>query len=144
MNIALPLTSLYAAISALLLVVMAVMIARLRMDKQLFISEGESWQLRRYRRALRNFSEYVPLALLLLLLSELQGTPPLVLHGIGGILVIGRLLHIHALLIDEPQQLREQPQKDVPNVARRHMALAFTLGALVMGSVNVLMQALIS
>ena len=44
-------------------------------------------------RVQANFVENVPLALLLLLMMELNGTSHLVLHGIGLSLIACRLLH---------------------------------------------------
>ena len=40
-----------------------------------------------------NFAEYVPLALFLMALAELQGLPPLILHALGLSLLAGRALH---------------------------------------------------
>ena len=48
-------------------------------------------------RAIRtqgNFTEYVPLALLLILVLEVLGTRPIVLHGLGLALVLARLAHL--------------------------------------------------
>ena len=48
-------------------------------------------------RAHGNFTEYVPLALILMGLIELNGGPPPLLHGLGAALVVGRLLHAWGL-----------------------------------------------
>jgi uncharacterized membrane protein YecN with MAPEG domain len=40
-----------------------------------------------------NFNEYVPLGLILLAGAELQGAPLWVVHGLGAMLVAGRLGH---------------------------------------------------
>ena len=44
-----------------------------------------------------NFVEYVPLALLLLLVLELNSASALVLNVLGGSLVAGRVLHAYGL-----------------------------------------------
>ena len=51
--------------------------------------------MRRAERVLSSFVEYVPMALILLLLIELKGAPALILHGLGLMLVASRLLHAY-------------------------------------------------
>jgi uncharacterized membrane protein YecN with MAPEG domain len=53
--------------------------------------------LERAIRVHANFSEYVPLIGLLLVILEVQGSPVWLLHGLGGLLLIGRLLHAYGL-----------------------------------------------
>jgi uncharacterized membrane protein YecN with MAPEG domain len=48
-----------------------------------------------------NFAEYVPLILLMMGFLELSHYPAYLLHGIGIVLVIGRLLHGYALSFTE-------------------------------------------
>ena len=55
-------------------------------------AEGDPELLRRVR-VQGNFAEYVPLALVLIALAELQGSPGWLIHGLGGALFIGRLTH---------------------------------------------------
>ncbi len=47
-------------------------------------------------RAHANFSEYVPLVLVLMGLLEISGTATWIVHAIGGSLLMGRLLHGYA------------------------------------------------
>ena len=49
--------------------------------------------LARRIRAHANAAEYVPLALLLLLILELNQTQPMLLHVFGCVLIAGRILH---------------------------------------------------
>lgn len=49
--------------------------------------------LERAIRVHANFNEYVPLTGLLLVVLELKSAPVFVLHGLGGALLVGRLLH---------------------------------------------------
>jgi uncharacterized membrane protein YecN with MAPEG domain len=44
-----------------------------------------------------NFAEYVPLALILLVLAELTGAAGLTLHALGLALLIGRVLHAYGV-----------------------------------------------
>ncbi len=57
------------------------------------IGAGGEPAIERAARVQANFSEYVPIALILLLLAEIQGGSPLVLHAIGLALVVGRAAH---------------------------------------------------
>jgi uncharacterized membrane protein YecN with MAPEG domain len=84
-----PITALYAGILGLLAVFLAnqVLYARLRTGKV------PDWLPDTVMRVQANFVENVPLALLLLLILELQSAPAQVLHLLGAGLVACRLLH---------------------------------------------------
>jgi uncharacterized membrane protein YecN with MAPEG domain len=86
-------TSLYAALLGFLLVYLSVRIIRLRYQFKVAIGTGDQPAIERAVRVQANFSEYVPVALILLLLAEIQGGSPLVLHAIGLALVVGRIAH---------------------------------------------------
>jgi uncharacterized protein len=53
--------------------------------------------MRRAERVLGSFVEYVPMALILMTLIELRGAPALILHGLGIVLVVSRLLHAYGM-----------------------------------------------
>lgn len=89
----LPITSLFAAILTLLYITLAVRIIRLRWTEQVGIGTGQSMPLKAAVRVHGNFSEYVPLALILLGLIELQGGSPVLLYGLGGLLFVARVFH---------------------------------------------------
>ena len=86
-------TAVYAAISALLVVALSFRVIRLRLSTRTGIGDGGHQDLARRIRAHANAVEYLPLALLLLLLVEWNQTLPLIVHGFGIVLVLGRLLH---------------------------------------------------
>lgn len=90
---AVPISAVYAGLFGLLAVGLAnnVLWARLRADRL------PKWKPSAQVRVQANFVENVPLALVLLLCLELQGTPALFLHGFGGGLVLCRLLHAWGL-----------------------------------------------
>jgi uncharacterized protein len=89
----LPVTSFYAALLALLFCVLALRVLRLRVQLGVTLGDGGHAHLQRAVRAHGNFAEFVPLALLLLLLLELSSLPAAYLHGYGGLLLLARLLH---------------------------------------------------
>lgn len=90
-------TLLYAGISALILLGLSARVVGLRRKHQVGIGTGSVTALERAVRAQANFTEYVPLALLLIALLELNGLDAVVIHGFGAVLVIGRVLHAQGL-----------------------------------------------
>ena len=88
-----PVSALYIGLHGLLAVVLAnfVLFVRLRTGKV------PDWQPDAALRVQANFIENVPLALVLLLVLEIQGTPAVVLHACGASLFILRLLHAYGL-----------------------------------------------
>lgn len=90
-------TAFYAALSALLIVWLALRVALQRRRAQVGIGDGGDRLLARAVRAHGNAIEYVPLALLLLLLLELLATPALWLHVAGAVLLSSRLVHAWGL-----------------------------------------------
>lgn len=90
-------TLLFAALHALMLVALAVPISRRRRQQRIGIGDGGDAQLALSIRVQANFIEYVPLALLLLLLLELGGLPAIWLYVFGTALLLGRILHATGL-----------------------------------------------
>ena len=90
-------TALYGGLLALLLVALAARIPLLRTRLRVGIGHGEHKELALAIRVHGNATEYVPLALLLLLLAELQGFPGWALHVAGSTLFLGRILHAWGL-----------------------------------------------
>ncbi len=87
-------TLLYAGLSGLLLLALSFQVVGLRRKHRVGLGTGQHPDLERIMRVHGNFCEYVPLALLLLLVLELSGAlSPWLLHGLGIILIVGRVLH---------------------------------------------------
>ena len=84
-----PITALYAGLLGLLAILLAnqVLYGRLRTGR---IAE---WKPDTLLRVQANFVEQVPLALILLLLLEVQGVQPMLVHAFGATLVVLRLAH---------------------------------------------------
>lgn len=89
----LPVTTLYAGLISLLMLTLAVRVILLRRSAQIGWGDGGNRVLRRRMRAFGNCAEYAPFALLLLALIEGNGAPAWMLHGIGILLIVGRVLH---------------------------------------------------
>ena len=90
-------TGLYAALCAILVVGLALRVVMHRFRHRIGIGDGGDKSLVQLIRVHGNAIENVPLALLLLLLLELNQTAPLWLHVFGIVLVLGRIVHAFGL-----------------------------------------------
>ena len=97
-------TALYAALLALLYAALSLRVVRLRVVLRQPLGDGGHAGLQRAVRVHGHFAEYVPLALLLLLLLELARLPALVLHGYGLLLLASRVAHAIGMA-RSPEQL---------------------------------------
>ena len=89
-------TLLFACLHVLLMLGLAVPIARHRHAHKIGLGDGGDKLLARKIRVHGNFVEYVPFALLLLALLELCGLAVAAVWGFGGLL-LARLLHAAGL-----------------------------------------------
>ena len=87
----------YAAIFAIMLVVLSLRVASKRREVQIAIGDGGNALLRRRIRVQGNFTEYVPIALLLFMFVELQGWPHWLVHGLCLLLLAARVLHAYGI-----------------------------------------------
>jgi uncharacterized membrane protein YecN with MAPEG domain len=92
-------TALYAGALALLFIGLSARVSRLRGTTKIGIGYGENRDLARAIRVHGNFSEYVPLALVLMLIVENTALPQWCTHGLGLALVVGRVLHAYGLSV---------------------------------------------
>ena len=90
-------TLLFAALHALMLMALTAQVSRLRGKAQVGIGAGESTELRRWNRVHGNFTEYVPLTLLILALLEISGVGRQWIFTGGAVLLLGRVLHAWGL-----------------------------------------------
>ncbi|WP_218940355.1 MAPEG family protein [Denitrobaculum tricleocarpae] len=86
-------TPFYAALAALLLVVLSIRVIRQRRLQKVAIGDGENPALRRAMRVQANFIEYAPLTFLLIAFAELQGVPAVIIHLLAAFFVAARALH---------------------------------------------------
>src|SRR5690242_15604528 len=95
----------YAAVFGLMFAAISFRVANTRRMRRVSLGTGGDRQLERYIRVQGNFAEYVPIALILLTLLELQEWPAWLIHVLCAVLLIARVLH--ALGIGrEPDNLR--------------------------------------
>lgn len=94
--------SLYAALLALLYVVLSVRTLQLRRRLRIAIGDAGSTEMLRAMRVHSNFAEYVPLSLLLVYFTELSDAPSVLVHALGVCLLVGRLSH--AFGVSQPKE----------------------------------------
>lgn len=84
---------LYAAVMALLFVLLSVNVIRGRRSQRIPLGVAGSTELERRVRVQANFAEYAPFALLLLAMADIRGAPAALLHLLCLGLLIGRVAH---------------------------------------------------
>ncbi len=99
-------TALYGALNAIFNILLAYRITRLRGKHRVSIGVGEVRELEVAIRVHANNAEYLPLALVLLLIAELCGGSSPVLHALGGTLLLARVNHALGLPRPAPNPLR--------------------------------------
>ena len=98
-------TPLYAALCGLLLILLSHRVIRQRHRFKVALGDAGEPQIRRAMRVQANFVEYSPITLVLLALAELQGHALWLLHGLGLLMLCGRLLHAFGVA-REPENIR--------------------------------------
>ncbi len=92
-----PVTGFYAALLAFLILALGLRVVVLRWRTRTGIGDGGDRGLARAIRVHGNAIEYVPLALVLMLVAELGHASPALLHGCGIALCAARVLHAAGL-----------------------------------------------
>jgi uncharacterized membrane protein YecN with MAPEG domain len=93
-----PVTAFYASLLGLLLIFLSARVSRNRRRAKVSLGIGEDAILEKTVRAHANFCEYVPLALILLFVLELEISQIWLLHLLGAMLLVGRLLHAYGVM----------------------------------------------
>lgn len=91
-------TGLYTAMLAILFVGLSINVIRFRFSEKVGIGDGGSKSLAQAIRVHGNFSEYIPIALLLMAIYEINNGHSLLLHAMGLSLFAGRLFHAIGLM----------------------------------------------
>jgi len=89
----LPITGFYAGLLALILIALGLLVGAQRARTGISILHGQDMPLATAIRRHANFTEAVPIALILLAALELNGASHGFLHGLGAALVIARISH---------------------------------------------------
>jgi uncharacterized membrane protein YecN with MAPEG domain len=89
----------------------------LRHNTQVSLGDGGDAALKGAIAAQHNAVEYLPIAMLLLFTLESNGGPGWLLHGLGILMLVGRMIHAYAMWTD-----------DIP---RRVLGMKLTIWALI-------------
>jgi uncharacterized membrane protein YecN with MAPEG domain len=99
-------TLIIAAALGLLNIWLGLRVSRLRMARKVSLGHGDVPGLEERMRAHANFNEYVPIALILMLLIEMNVGASRWLWAVGAILVAARLIHPFGMDRPAPNPLR--------------------------------------
>jgi uncharacterized membrane protein YecN with MAPEG domain len=92
-----PVSFLYAGLLGLLLVALSTQVVLARRRFRVRLGPGTEDGMQQAVRVQANFTEYVPFAVLLLVLAEITGLPTAAVHGAGILLFASRVLHAWGL-----------------------------------------------
>ncbi len=95
-----PITALYAGILAIYAIWLSSRAGLMRGKVGISILHGDNMELAEKMRRHQNFVEYVPIALILIGVLEINGSNSKFLHGLGIALVIARVAHAKGLFHD--------------------------------------------
>ena len=88
---------LYAGLLALLLIVLSYRVIQMRRALGVSIGTGDQKMVVKRMRVQANWAEYAPIAILLLVVADLQDAPVWLIHLLGSTLLLGRVLHAYGL-----------------------------------------------
>ena len=95
----LPIVALYGGLCAVLSVLLGMNVTRNRGKAKVPVGFGEvGSDLHHAVRAHGNNAEYVPIALIMLLIAEAGGAHSASMHSLGGLLFVARLAHAHGMV----------------------------------------------
>jgi uncharacterized protein len=86
-------TALYAGILGFLGLVLASRVVQNRVRHRIELGDRGNDEMQRAMRVFGNFTEYVPMILLLIGFGEMLGAGKWLTHGLGGGLLVARLCH---------------------------------------------------
>jgi uncharacterized membrane protein YecN with MAPEG domain len=95
---ALLVSPLYVGLACLMIVALALVVSLRRNKFRVGLGDGSQITLLQAIRAHGNFTEYVPLALLAIVVLEATGESRYIIHALGIALIVGRLCHAVGLL----------------------------------------------
>jgi len=89
--------ALWAGLILILMLVLAVLVTRQRQRHNVLIGDDGVPELTQAVRAFGNATEYAPAGIAALAILAVAGANPLVVHGVGALLFLGRLAHAWGL-----------------------------------------------
>jgi uncharacterized membrane protein YecN with MAPEG domain len=121
----------YASLLAVFYFYLTVRVIRIRRLEKVPIGDRDNPRLLRAIRAHSNFSEYVPLALILITFVELQGLSLLLVHALGLSLLVGRAVHAYGV------------SQEKENYRFREVGMFLTFGAILIAAAALIYRFLV-
>ncbi len=128
----LAITALYAAPLAALFIWLSLRVIARRRSELIAYGPGEDRELLQRMRIHANFSEYTPIALIIMMLVESLNAPNLLVHFIGLLLLAGRFIHGIGLSLD--------PYK----IKLRVLGMALTSASIAIGALSAFCLAILN
>ncbi|MGV3580489.1 MAPEG family protein [Brevundimonas sp.] len=94
--------ALWSGLLILLLVILSVRVVLQRQKHRVVLGDGGNADLTLAGRVFGNAAEYIPVGIAALAVLTLLGLPAYAIHGVGGVLFIGRVLHATGLTAGKP------------------------------------------
>lgn len=94
--------ALWSGLMILLLVTLSVRVVLARQKHRVVLGDGGNADLTLAGRVFGNAAEYIPVGIGALALLTLLGLPGYAIHGVGGLLFLGRVLHATGLTAGKP------------------------------------------
>ncbi|MGH1354286.1 MAG: MAPEG family protein [Thalassovita sp.] len=89
----LTITPIYAGLLGAFYVFLSLWVVKVRVRQRIGSGDKGDPVMLNAMRTHANFAEYVPFAVILIALGELQSMPPLATHLLGGALLLSRVMH---------------------------------------------------
>lgn len=97
-------SAIYASLSAFLVVWLSLNVIKARRTKQVSVADGGDDELKTAMAAQSNALDYLPIALLLLFTLEYNRALLVLVHTLGIVLLVGRVIHAKAMLTNNLQR----------------------------------------
>lgn len=97
--------TLWGGLLILLLLVLSSVVVSRRRRFMIEFGDGANPEMTPAVRAFGNAAEYIPAGICGLILLAFVGAPPLLIHGVGGTLFLGRIIHALGLLFQQGPSL---------------------------------------
>ena len=97
--------TLWGGLLILLLLVLSSVVVSRRRRHLIEFGDGGNPEMTPAVRAFGNAAEYIPAGMCGLILLAFVGAPPLLIHGVGGVRVAGRVIHALGLLFQQGPSL---------------------------------------
>lgn len=130
----------YLALYAALIAFLTTRVVAARRLYKIALLDNNEHELTRRIRAHANATEYIPLFALILFALEYNGSWPLILHGLGALFLIGRLMHAYGMLKGEIYENGVLKR----GLKYRFYGMILTLTSILAGAVLLLLQFVLS